>query len=61
MYTIVISDDEKRLVIEMLETEIPELRDEIRHTDDHNYRDALKEREQRMAALLGKLRAASQG
>jgi hypothetical protein len=49
------SEDEERLVIEVLESEIPELREEIMQTDDHNYRDALKERERRIAALLAKL------
>ncbi|MEW6296657.1 MAG: hypothetical protein AB1671_02810 [Thermodesulfobacteriota bacterium] len=51
-----LSDTEQQLLIELLEREIPSLRDEVWHTDDHEYREALKERERRLKALLEKLK-----
>jgi hypothetical protein len=51
-----LADNEQAFLIEMLEKEIPNLRHEIHHTDDHDYREFLKEREKLIHALLGKLK-----
>jgi hypothetical protein len=51
-----LTENECSLVIELLEEEIPGLREEIRHTDDRQYRADLKEREKASIALLTKLR-----
>jgi hypothetical protein len=51
-----LTENERSLVIELLEEEIPGLREEIRHTDDRHYRADLKEREKASFALLTKLR-----
>lgn len=56
MESLNLSETERQLLIELLDREIPSLRDEIWHTDDHDYREALKEREQCMKALVEKLR-----
>ena len=56
MSIIHLTDKEQQLLIEILEAEIPDLRDEIWHTDDHDYRESLKERERRINDLLGKLK-----
>jgi hypothetical protein len=57
MGQIVLSEKEQQLLIDILEREIPSLRDEIWHTDDHDYREALKERENDVKALVEKLKA----
>lgn len=56
MGTINLTEKEQQLLIEILEREIPDLRDEIWHTDDHDYRESLKARERRINDLLGRLR-----
>jgi ABC-2 type transport system permease protein len=56
MGTINFSEKEQGLLVEILEREIPDLRDEIWHTDDHDYREALKERERSINVLLDKLK-----
>jgi hypothetical protein len=38
-----------------LQREVPNLREEIHHTDDHDYREFLKERERFVKVLVGKL------
>jgi hypothetical protein len=50
-----LAEREWTLIIELLEREIPGLREEIHHTDDWRYRDALKEKKQASLALLVKL------
>jgi hypothetical protein len=55
MGTINLADKEQEFLVEMLKKEIPNLRDEILHTDDHDYREFLKEREKFVHDLLGKL------
>jgi hypothetical protein len=57
MGQIILSEKEQQLLIDILEREIPSLRDEIWHTDDHDYREALKERENDVKALVEKLKA----
>jgi hypothetical protein len=38
MHTIMFSDTEQTLLIELLTNDLIELRREIQHTDNHNYR-----------------------
>ena len=59
MKTLTFSEEEQQLVVEILEKEIPNLRDEIVHTDDHDYREFLKEREKRLRELVSKLTASA--
>jgi hypothetical protein len=53
-----LTEDERSLIVDLLEEEIPGLQEEIRHTDDQHYRDDLKERKKTRLALLAKLRHA---
>jgi len=55
MSTITLSDQEQQFLVEMLQKEIPNLREEILHTDDHDYREFLKERERFVKELAQKL------
>ena len=55
MNTVMLSDQELQYVLELLQREIPNLRDEIWHTDDHDYREFLKERERLVKAVVEKL------
>jgi hypothetical protein len=55
MHTITFSDTEQTLLIELLTNDLIELRREIQHTDNHNYRDSLKEKESTLEELLHKL------
>jgi len=61
MKTVMLSEEEHQYVLELLQREIPNLRDEIWHTDDHDYREFLKERERLVKALVGKLSEDSSG
>jgi len=61
MSTINLSDKEQQLLVELLDREIPNLRDEIFHTDDHEYRESLKERENSLKELLKKLKESTAG
>ena len=56
MGAINLSEQEQQLLVELLEREIPNLRDEIFHTDDHTYREFLKERENSIKNLAQKLK-----
>jgi hypothetical protein len=56
MTAINLSDKEQQLLIEILDREIPNLRDEIFHTDDHEYREFLKEKENSIKELLKRLK-----
>jgi hypothetical protein len=55
MNTVLLSDQELQYVLELLQREIPSLRDEIWHTDTHDYREFLKERERLLKTLVEKL------
>jgi len=55
MNTVMLSDQELQYVLELLQREIPNLRDEIWHTDDYDYREFLKERERLVKAVTKKL------
>jgi hypothetical protein len=52
MMTLELNEQERQALIELLEREIPTLRDEIHHTDDYKYREFLKTREQVVKKLL---------
>ncbi|MGE0824382.1 MAG: hypothetical protein AB7G75_06390 [Candidatus Binatia bacterium] len=54
MATFTFSDEEQKLLTEILEREIPSLREEILHTDDHDYREFLKKREEVLKSLASK-------
>ena len=57
--TITLTDQELQYLLELLEREIPNLREEIHYTDDHDYRESLKERERFVKALVEKFSAYS--
>jgi hypothetical protein len=59
MQTITLSDTEKQLLIEFLDSQIQELLHEIHHTDDRDYKQSWKEKEGAMEELLKKLKTAS--
>ena len=57
MITLQLDEQEHQAVIELLEREIPNLRHEIHHTDDHDYRGFLKARERLLEKLLATVKA----
>jgi len=57
MITLHLDEHEHQEVIELLEREIPNLRHEIHHTDDHDYREFLKARERLLEKLLATAKA----
>jgi len=57
MAPIRLTDKEHQLPVELLEREIPNLRHEIHHTDDSEYRAFLKERASSLETLLHNLKA----
>lgn len=56
MRTITLSDTEQTVLIEVLDQQLKELRSEIHHTDDHAYRDSLKEKGATLEELQKKLK-----
>ena len=54
--TLELNEQERRVLMELLEQEIPALRDEIHHTDDYEYRESLKAREQVAKRLLAAIK-----
>ena len=56
MRTINLSNQDQQLLIDLLDREIPNLREEIHYTDDHEYRERLKEKEVAIKNLLRKLK-----
>ena len=57
MNTVMLTDQEFEYLRDLLQREIPNLREEIHYTDDHDYREFLKEREVLVKALVEKLSA----
>jgi len=51
-----LTENERSLIINLLEEEIPGLQEEIRHTSNWRYREDLRERKKISLALLAKLR-----
>jgi hypothetical protein len=56
MNAISMSDDQRQLLIDLLDREILSLQKEIMHTDTYDYRQFLKERERALDSLLHHLR-----
>ncbi len=52
-----LSKKEKDLLATILEKELEEVRSELHHTQDHDYKDNVKEREKLVRDLLAKLKA----
>jgi hypothetical protein len=46
---------ERELVKSLLDQELEDIRSELHHTQNHEYRDSLKEREQVIREVLAKL------
>jgi hypothetical protein len=59
MVQIMITEEERALLIDILENDISELRMEIANTDRQEYRDMLKNREALMKTIHQKLEQAS--
>ena len=57
MNTVLLTDQELEYLRDLLQREIPNLREEIHYTDDHDYREFLKECEVLVKALVEKLSA----
>jgi hypothetical protein len=49
--------EEVDLVVGLLEREIDDIRAEIRHTKNHDYKESLKQREKIVQDLLARLRS----
>ena len=52
-----LSQPEKELLTALLEKELEDVRSELHHTQGHDYRDSVKEREKVVRGLLVKLEA----
>jgi hypothetical protein len=50
-----LSDEEARLLRELLESDLSELRTEIAGTDTHDFRERLKQKEAALASLRARL------
>lgn len=59
MITLHLDEHEHQAVLELLEREIPNLRHEIHHTDDRDYREFLKARERLLEKLLDTVKAST--
>jgi phosphopentomutase len=55
MRTLTLNDAEHTALKELLHTQLIELGREIHHTDDHAYRDRLKEHQRTLEEILKKL------
>ena len=58
MPKIELTESEFDIAVELLEREAADLADEIRHTDNHHYRDELKVEEKALLEILHKFHAA---
>jgi hypothetical protein len=61
MLTLHLDEQEQLALTELLEREVPNLRHEIHHTDDRDYREFLKERERVVEKLLAMVRTQTTG
>lgn len=52
-----LSDTEIKILAEIIEQSFDDLRVEIRHTDDHDYKEKLKQKERALELLLQKLKS----
>jgi hypothetical protein len=55
MFQFLLTEEERTLLVELLENEIIELRGEIADTDNREYREMLKDREREMKKLQREL------
>lgn len=55
MYTVVLSEAEQQLLVDLLTRQRREFLHELHHTDDRPYRQSLKEQEATVEELLKKL------
>ncbi len=55
MVTLMLTEEERLLLVDLLECELDELRGEIRETDRWEYRQMLKDREQMLRRLRKEL------
>lgn len=51
-----LSQQEKEIVTGLLEKELEDIRSELHHTQGHDYKDTLKERELLVRGLLAKIK-----
>jgi hypothetical protein len=56
-----LEEKELEMIVDLLSRELKELPTEIRHTSVSEYREMLKEREERLEKLVARLRSASPG
>lgn len=56
MSSVELNEKERELMIDLLDREVPNLREEIHYTDDHDYKETLKQREIAIKQLLRKLK-----
>jgi hypothetical protein len=52
-----LSEPERELLAALLEKELEDIRSELHHTQGHDYKDTLKEREGLVRGLLARVRA----
>ncbi len=57
MVTLEMNDEEAKLMLNVLERYHSHLEVEVKRTDKREFRDALKEREGKLIALIGKVRS----
>jgi hypothetical protein len=55
MHTLTLTDDERVLLIQLLEARLKELSHEIHKTDSHSYRDSLTNQQSTLEQLLASL------
>ena len=55
MHTLTLNDDERALLLELLESRLKELSHEIHQTDSHAYRDGLAVKQNMLQQLVEKL------
>jgi hypothetical protein len=52
-----LSEPERELLAALLEKELEDIRSELHHTQGHDFKDTLKEREALVRGLLARMRA----
>ena len=53
MFQLVLNDEEQRVLSEILESELADLRVEVSETGSHDYKETLKHREEIIEKILG--------
>ena len=57
MHKLELNDAQKTLLTEVLELDLKNLTDEISHTEDHDYRHGLVQRQEQLTGILTALKA----